>query len=494
MAFDPVRFAVRGEATPVVEGVAGDPGSAACHFAPPGLAWRGQDSSGSSSRMPPAGQSSMLVWSAIRCDPTDAARLEMIVKETLDNGLTLLTEKLRAVRSVAIGVWLKRGSRHENPAQGGISHFIEHMVFKGTLTRSAEQIAEEIDSIGGHMDAFTAREYASFHLKVLDDHLPLAVEILGDIVTNPLFDPVEMAREKQVIFEEMGMVEDTPDELLMELFARSFWPEHPLGRPILGDRRTVGRFRRADLASFFERVYHPANIVIAAAGHLDHAAVARLVRRHFGALRPGRTPSNGRAPRIAARIVARSKAQLEQVHICLGSGAYPQVHPDRFGCSILNTVLGGAMSSRLFQNVREKRGLCYSISSGITAYSDTGMFSVYAATSRESAPEVIRLTIEELRRLRREPLDERELRRAKDHIKGSLLLSLEHSGARMSQLAREEIYFGRSFSTDELVEGIEAVSAADVRRIAARLFSRPLAASVLGDLRGWRPRPRDLAV
>ena len=418
----------------------------------------------------------------------------MIVKETLDNGLTLITESIPGVRSVAVGVWLKRGSRHERPDQTGISHFIEHMVFKGTKTRSAERIAEEMDSIGGHMDAFTAKEYASFHLKVLDEHLPVAVDILGDIVMNPLFDPVEMARERKVIFEEINMVEDTPDDLVMELFAGAFWPDHPLGRSILGSKRSVGRLRREDLARFFARVYQPENVVIAAAGHLDHAAVAQLVGRHFGALRARRSPANGRAPRVANRVVTRSKQALEQVHICLGTRGYPQTHPDRYGCYILNTVLGGSMSSRLFQNIREKRGLVYSISSGVTAYADAGLFSVYAGTGREAAREVIHLTLEEIRRICGEPLGDEELRRAKDHLKGSLVLSLEYTGARMSQLAREEIYFGRSFTLDELLTGIEEVTSADVQRIASDLFQDRLAASVLGDLRGWRPRVKDLAL
>jgi predicted Zn-dependent peptidase len=418
----------------------------------------------------------------------------MIVKESLDNGLTLITESVPGVRSVAVGVWLKRGSRHERPEQSGISHFIEHMVFKGTKSRSAERIAEEVDSIGGHMDAFTAKEYASFHLKVLDEHLPMAVEILGDIVVNPLFDPTEMAREKKVIFEEINMVEDTPDDLVMELLAGAFWPGHPLGRSILGSKRTVAGLRREGLSEFFERVYQPRNIVIAAAGHLDHAATSALVHRHFDVLRVRRSPMNGRVPRIATRVVTRSKRGLEQVHICLGARAYPQTHPDRFGCSILNTVLGGSMSSRLFQNIRERRGLVYTISSGVTAYSDSGLFSIYAATSRESAREVIRLTLEEIRKLCGEKLDETELRRAKDHLKGSLVLSLEYTGARMSQLAREEIYFGRSFTLDELLSEIEAVTAEDVQRIASALFPGRLAASVLGDLRGWRPRDKDVAV
>jgi predicted Zn-dependent peptidase len=303
-----------------------------------------------------------------------------------------------------------------------------------------------------------------------------------------------MTREKKVIFEEISMVEDTPDDLVMEMLAGVFWPDHPLGRSILGSRRSLGRLGREDLARFFARVYQPSNIVVAAAGHLDHEATSKLVHRHFSALRRRPSPANGRPPRVATRVVTRSKRELEQVHICLGTRAYPQTHPDRYGSFILNTVLGGAMSSRLFQNIREKRGLVYSISSGISAYADSGLLSVYAATRRDSARKVIHLTMEEIRRLRGERLGEEELRRAKDHLKGSLVLSLENTGARMSQLAREEIYFGRSFTLDELVSAIEEVSADDVQRIANDLFAGQLSASVLGDLRGWRPRQRELSV
>jgi predicted Zn-dependent peptidase len=416
----------------------------------------------------------------------------MIVKETLETGLTLITESMPDVRSVAVGVWVKRGSRHEPRDRSGVSHFIEHMVFKGTKSRSAERIAAEVDSIGGHMDAFTAKEYASFHLKVLDQHLPLAVEILGDIVLNPLFDPAEMAKEKKVIFEEINMVEDTPDDLVMELFAESFWPEHPLGWPILGTKRTVSRFSREDLFSHFSRVYDPANIVIAAAGHVEHGAIGALVRRHFSGLHRAKPPGDGRPPRVATRTVVRQKKELEQVHVCLGVRAFPQTHPDRYAGYVLNTVLGGSMSSRLFQNVREKRGLVYSISSGLTAYSDAGLLSVYAGTSLGSAPEVIRLTIEEIRHLKAERLPEDELRRAKDHIKGGLVLSLEGSGARMSHLARQEIYFGRQLPMDEILGGIEAVTADDVQRTATVLFDGRVGACVLGNLRGWRPRAREL--
>jgi predicted Zn-dependent peptidase len=418
----------------------------------------------------------------------------MIVKEVLENGLTLITEAMPHVRSVAIGVWLKRGSRHEREEETGISHFIEHMVFKGTKNRSAETIAAEVDSIGGHMDAFTAKEYASFHLKVLDDHLPLAVDILGDIVANPLFDPEEMAKEKKVIFEEINMVEDTPDDLVMELFTQAFWPNHPLGRPILGTKRSVGGFKRDDLAGFFRAIYHPGNILVSAAGHLEHGAVAAHVRKHFGPLQLRPAERMGKPPKPAARVVTRSKQELEQVHMCLGTPAYPHAHADRYGCYILNTVLGGSMSSRLFQNVREKRGLVYSISSGVTAYSDAGILSVYAGTSLDSVNEVVRLTVEELRRMKGERVPEEELRRAKDHLKGSLMLSLENTGSRMSYLARQEIYFGRHFGLDETLDGIERVQADDVQRIATDILKGELTLSILGNLKGYRPRPAQLRV
>ena len=416
----------------------------------------------------------------------------MIVKEVLPNGLTLLTESMPHVRSVAIGVWLKRGSRHESREKSGISHFIEHMVFKGTSHRSAEQIAAEVDQIGGHMDAFTAKEYASFHLKVLDEHLPLAVDILGDILLHPLFDPTEMAKEKKVIFEEINMVEDTPDDLVMELFTEALWPDHPLGRPILGTKRSVSSFDREQLRDFFRSSYCPSNIVVSAAGHLDHHATAELVRRHFGELGGPGQPVDGGPPQPAARIVTRSKRELEQVHLCLGTPSYPQTHENRYGVYILNTVLGGSMSSRLFQNVREKRGLVYSISSGVTSYSDAGIMSIYAGTSLDSVDEVLRLTLEELRRITGEPVPESELRRAKDHLKGSLMLSLESTSSRMSNLARQEIYFGRQFGLDEISAGIDAVDAARVQAIAAEVFGGGMTLSVLGNLGRYRPRRSQL--
>jgi predicted Zn-dependent peptidase len=303
-----------------------------------------------------------------------------------------------------------------------------------------------------------------------------------------------MAKEKKVIFEEINMVEDTPDDLVTELFTEAFWPDHPLGRPILGTKKSVSGFTRAELSSFFKTVYRPANIVIAAAGHLEHEATSELVKRHFAALKKGGARGNGGPPTPASKIVSRSKKELEQVHVCLGTPAYPQGHRDRYGAYILNTVLGGSMSSRLFQNVREKRGLAYSISSGITAYSDAGILTVYAGTSLDSVDEVVRLTIEEFRRMKGEPLPQDELRRAKDHLKGSLMLSLENTGSRMSNLARQEIHFGRHFTLDEVMAGIEAVEADDVRRIGEEILSGELSMSVLGNLGKYRPRAKQLRV
>jgi len=311
---------------------------------------------------------------------------------------------------------------------------------------------------------------------------------------NPLFDPSEMTKEKKVIFEEMSMVEDTPDDLVMELFSAAFWPDHPLGRPILGTRRSVAKFTRADLASFFRKVYQPSNIVIAAAGHLQHRKVSGLVARHFGVLEPGRNGASLQPPRPASRIVTRSKKELEQVHLCLGTPAYHQGHEDRYAAYIMNTVLGGSMSSRLFQNVREKRGLVYSIASGVTAYRDAGNLTVYAGTSLDSVEEVVRLTLLEFRRLKGEPLPADELRRAKDHLKGSLMLSLENTGSRMSHLARQEIYYGRQTGMDETLTKIEEVRADDVQRVANEILAGSPTMSLLGNLKGYRPKASQLRV
>jgi len=410
----------------------------------------------------------------------------MIVREVLDNGLRLLTESMPHVRSVSVGVWLTRGSRHEPEPLSGIAHFVEHMLFKGTATRTAEDIAQAIDSIGGQLDAFTAKEYASYYIKVLDEHLPLALDILSDIVLHPAFDPEDIEREKKVILEEIKMVEDTPDDLVHELFTQSFWEGHPLGRPILGTRETVEAITEDALREYFARVYAPDNFVVSAVGNLEHGRVRELVEGAFGGMACCGAPAVDVRPAVAPKFLVRNK-ELEQSHICLGTASYSQSHEDRYVSYVLNTLLGGSMSSRLFQNVREKRGLAYAVFSGLAAYRDAGVLTVYAGCANEAVSEVIDLTVEELRNLKREPAPEAELRRAKDHLKGSLMLSLENTASRMSHFARQEIYYDRQFGLDETLEGIERVTAADVQRVAAELFrDGNLAGTVLGSLNGWR--------
>jgi predicted Zn-dependent peptidase len=418
------------------------------------------------------------------------ASADPVVREVLPNGLRLITESMPHVRSVTLGVWLTRGSRHESDDRGGIAHFVEHMLFKGTHTRSAEDIAQAIDSIGGQLDAFTAKEYASYYIKVLDEHVPLAVELLADIVRRPAFAAEEIEREKKVILEEIKMVEDTPDDLVHELFTQHFWEGHPLGRPILGSPETVEGLTKDILEGYFGGAYVAANMVISAAGHVEHEALRALVERAFGDLQRDGEAFTEAAPQVRPQVVAREK-ELEQSHICLGTTGYPQNHADRYVSYILNTVLGGSMSSRLFQNIREKRGLAYAVFSGLSAYRDAGNITIYAGCANEAVGEVVDLCVEELRALKREPVGEAELRRAKDHLKGSLMLSLENTASRMSHLARQEIYFERHFGLDETLAGVEAVTAADIQRVATDLFANgSLAASIVGPSAPDLPRRR----
>jgi predicted Zn-dependent peptidase len=395
------------------------------------------------------------------------------------------------VRSISIGVWLTRGSRHESAERGGIAHFVEHMLFKGTGTRSAEDIAQAIDSIGGQLDAFTAKEYASYYIKVLDEHLPLAIDILSDIVRNPAFGPDDIEREKKVVLEEIKMVEDTPDDLVHELFTQGFWENHPLGRPILGTKETVESFNADLLRDYFKNVYTAKNLIVSAVGNLEHERVRELVEDKFGSLIQPGEPALDQAPRVVPKILVRNK-ELEQSHLCLGVGSYPQNHDDRYSSYVLNTLLGGSMSSRLFQNVREKRGLAYAVFSGLSAYRDAGSFTVYAGCSNEAVGEVIDLIVEELRGVKQTAVPEAELQRSKDHLKGSLMLSLENTASRMSHLARQEIYFDRQFGLDETLQGIEQVTTRDVQRVATDLFQNgSLAATVLGNVNGLQiPRER----
>jgi len=409
----------------------------------------------------------------------------MVVRDVLDNGLRLLTESIPHVRSVSLGVWLTRGSRHEGDQWPGISHFVEHMLFKGTTTRTAEEIAQTVDSVGGQMDASTGKENANYAIKVLDDHLPLAVDVLSDVVLHPRFAPDDIEREKGVVGEEIKMVEDMPDDLVHELFLERFWPGHPLGRAILGTPESVNGLRSDVLHDYFSGVYTADNLIIAAAGNIEHGRLRDLIDRAFGGVRTNGPGPVERPPVEHGLVYVRTK-DLEQSHVCMGVGAYRQNHDARYAALVFNTLLGGSMSSRLFQNVREKRGLAYSVGSGLSAFRDAGLLSIYAGCSNQRVDDVVRVIMEELRAVVAAPVDASELVRAKDNVKGSLILGLESTWQRAAYLARQEIYFDEPFTLDETLAGIDAVQIEDVARVAKDLLTRtPVSLAVVGDVDGW---------
>ncbi len=415
-----------------------------------------------------------------------------IQQAELPNGLVIVTEKMPHVRSVSAGIWLATGSRAETPARNGIAHFIEHMVFKGTRKRTAEEIAQSVDSVGGMLDAFTGKEMTCFNAKVLDEHLPVAVDVLSDLVLHPRFDAEDIAKEKQVVLEEIKMEEDNPEYLIHELFTQNFWRGHPLGRPILGTPESVSDFSKGAVSECFGEWYAPNRVVITAAGNLEHARLVDLVAQEFGGAARSSAAVKSAPPENRACVEQRDKKELEQVHIVLGVPSYPLAHERRYAASLLNVILGGGMSSRLFQNIRERQGLAYAIESDLSPYTDSGVLSVYAGTSRESAEKLIRSVCDEFRSVRADGVSAEELRRAKDHLKGSMMLSLESTSSRMSNLARQAMYLHRFISLDEMLSSIEAVTREEVH-IIARDFFEPdrITLTVLGSLNGFRAT-RDL--
>ncbi|MGH9724618.1 MAG: M16 family metallopeptidase [Candidatus Acidiferrales bacterium] len=418
-----------------------------------------------------------------------------IRKEILPNGLVILTEPMEHVHSVSVGIWIRSGSRREPPELNGISHFVEHMVFKGTERRTAEDIAREVDRVGGMLDAFTPKELVCFNTRVLDEHLPRVFDVLADIVLEPKFAEEDIAREKSVILEEIRITQDNPEDLVHELFTQNFWAPHPLGKPILGTPETVSSFSRETLQKWFRHWYAPNNVVITAAGRLTHEQLVGLVAERFTKLPPSKPAAPESAPEATSHFTSCAKHELEQVHICVGVPALPLTDRRRFAVSLMNNVLGGGMSSRLFQNIREKQGLAYAIFSEISTYRDAGVLSVYAGTSLETAGQVIHCVLDEFRMLRDAPLTHEELRRAKDHLKGATLLALEGSGQRMNSLARYHIYFDRYFTPTELIEMLESVTVVDVQEI-AREFFQPgrVSASVVGNLDGFEMTREQLAI
>jgi predicted Zn-dependent peptidase len=393
----------------------------------------------------------------------------MVNTSILGNGIRIVTEKIPAAHSATIGFWVENGSRHERPAQQGISHFTEHMLFKGTARRSALDIAKEIDSVGGVLNGFTSREYSCYYAKVMARKLPLAIDLLSDIVLNSVFDTEEMEKERKVILQEIHMLEDTPDDRIHDLFSQMIWKDHPLGFPVLGSRETVGQFSREGLLSFLAERYCGGNILICAAGNLEHEQVVEAIASTFSEVPPGQREKT-RPFTSYRRGVSFEEKELEQIHFCLGTCALPQNDPRRYEAYLLNTILGGSMSSRLFQKIREEKGLAYSIYSYLNCHSDAGAMVVYCGTSPSETRGAIRIVLDEMQCLRHEPVAEEELLAAKEQLKGNLLLSLESTDNCMTRIAKNAIYLGRQMEIDEVLDGIGRVTSDGVRNLADSLL------------------------
>jgi predicted Zn-dependent peptidase len=400
----------------------------------------------------------------------------MFIKEYLDNGIPVVMESFRNVHSVALGVWVKVGSRHESHSENGISHFLEHMFFKGTKKYTAQGIAVEIDTIGGDLNAFTSRENTAFYVKVLDEYLEKGVNLLSEIFVNSTFPADELEKEKKIIKEEIKMVEDTPDDYIHDLFNQMVWGNQGLGQPILGRRDSIASFTRDDIISHIRKYYGTKDLVIACAGNFDHAEVMKLLNKRFGGLRHGSEPKTGDLPVFTSDTRVFQK-DLSEAHVCIGIPAISQVSEERYALFILNTILGGSVSSRLFQEIRENRGLAYSVYSFTAMYLDSGLWAVYAGVSRKRVAEVVEVIMKEMIGLR-DTLTEHELDKAKKHLKGNMLLALESTNSRMNNIARQEIYFGRYISPEDILKAVEHVTMAQIKDLAERLVRRSLFSAV----------------
>jgi predicted Zn-dependent peptidase len=405
----------------------------------------------------------------------------------LENGLTILTEKMPNLRSATIGIWIKKGSRHEPENLNGIFHFIEHAVFKGTNKRSALDIAVESDKLGGNFDAYTSHEITGFSMKVVDEAVPQAFDLLADMIANPQFDEKELKREQRVIIEEMKMVEDTPEEYLGEIFNAAFFPNNALGLPIEGTRKTVKTFDRETTAKFHAETFAASNIIIAAAGNTNHQQIVDLAEQYFGASKIQNPKSKIQNPQLAAPILLKKKPDLEQTHLII---AAPFVHAkskQRYAADLLANIVGGGTSSRLWQEIREKRGLAYSVGAGAIAFEDCGMFSIYAGCSPQKLDTVVDLSIAELRKIVKNGVTAEELELVKAQAVASILLGLESSSNRAGTLVRQEITHGRLISTNETLANVEKVTPADVQAVAREFFqTERIALAALGNLNGFK--------
>jgi len=392
--------------------------------------------------------------------------------------MRVVTERISHLHSVSMGIWLNVGSRDEEENESGLTHFIEHMLFKGTQKRSALEIAKQLDAVGGMSNAFTSKENTCFHAKVLDTHLPLVVEILSDIFLQSVFDQVEVEREREVILQEINMVEDTPDEYVHILFNKNFWDGNSLGRPIFGNVQTVKSFTREMILEYLNRGYHPDRIVLTAAGNVNHQEFLELVGPAFSNIERHGHNFDRTPPRANSRVDLYPR-DIEQIHLCLGTRGTSLHEKERYCCSILNVILGGSMSSRLFQEVRERRGLAYSIYSFLSSQTDTGMMGIYGAVRPDNIKETLELIRQELSRFKREPISDTELRAAKEHIKGGIYLAAENTDNRMSRLAKNEMIFNRFVTYEEIEADLERVTVEDIQALAQQIFQPEVMSLVL---------------
>ncbi len=408
--------------------------------------------------------------------------MDKIVNKTiLNNGIRILSKKIPHARSVSMGVWVNVGARDEAPSENGLSHFIEHMIFKGTKKRSALQIAKEFDSIGGNTNAFTTMENTCYHAKVMDTHLDTIVDILSDIFLYSAFESIEIEKERTVIFQEIAMTEDTPEEYIHTLSGHTYWGDNPLGQSILGPRENILNFDSKTIRDFFSRLYQPERIFISAAGNIEHDHFVNLVEQQFESINAGNSFPVRVTPTSQSNKVTIHSKDLEQIHICMGTKGLSITDPRRYAFSLINTILGGNMSSRLFQEIRENRGLAYSVYSFISSHVDTGMFGVYVGVNPENAKETIDVILNELLKLKEMPVDSTELQSAKEYTKGNLMLASESIDSQMVRLAQNEIHFGRYIPLQEVVDKIKEVKVDDIIDTASTLFDNDqLAITLLG--------------
>ena len=404
-------------------------------------------------------------------------------KEHLDNGIRLVAERIPTVKSVSLGIWVCVGSRDEDEIEAGISHFTEHMFFKGTAHRSAHDIALEMDALGGELNAFTTRETTTFYVKVLDEHLSKGIEIISDLFMHSSMVRKDMEKEKQVVLEELKMVEDDPEDYIHDMHSRLVWDGNPLARPIVGGVKTIQGLSRNRMLDFIGVHYHPANIIVSAAGNFEFSNLLKLLNKSIGKLRRKVTENRRTQPELKNGIIVKNKP-IEQVHLCLGTLGLPQNDKRRYALYALNSILGSSMSSRLFQEVREKRGLVYSIYSYLSSFTDSGLMNIYAGTSKESLMPVLELVLKEIKKIRRDGISRKEMNRVKNQMKGNLMLGLESTSNRMSRIARDEIYSGRFYTTDDIINEINRITPSQIQGLLYDLFkSEYLSLAILGPVK-----------